>query len=336
MLDHEVTIKDVALRAGVSVATVSRIIGGNYPVSQETREKVKTVMEEMNFLPNAMARSLRSKRSNMVALIVADLTNSFFMGVAKGLEATVAQMGLSLVVASSNGSVEKERQLIDTLAERRMDGIVLAPVDKDAEKMVNCTKRGIPLVLIDRTMEGVDTNQVLWNDQESAYDLTRLLIASGHKRIGIINVSLKSSSGIERLSGFKKALEEANISFMREYSSRPNFSLREAYDSVMAMLSLPTPPTALFCANNVMVDGALQAASEKNLRIYDDLSLVGFGNLECNRYVHPRITSACQDSMQMGEQAGNILLRLIRRNGGSTTKTILHTTIQEGESVKAI
>jgi LacI family transcriptional regulator len=336
LLDHEVTIKDVAMRAGVSVATVSRIIGGTYPVSQETREKVKAVMEEMHFLPNAMAQSLRNRRSNMVALVVADLTNSFFMGVAKGLEATVAQMGLSLVVASSNGSVEKERQLIDTLVERRMDGIVLAPVDKDAEKTAGCARRGIPLVLIDRTIEGIDTNQVLWNDQESAYDLTRLLISRGHRRIGIINVSLKSSSGLERLSGFKKALEDASLPFIKEYSSRPNFSHREAYDSVMAMLSLPTPPTALFCANNVMVDGALQAAAEKNLLIYDDLSLVGFGNLECNRYVHPRITSACQDSMQMGEQAGNILLRLVQHKVGSTTKIILQTTIQEGESVRTI
>ena len=148
----EVTIKDIAKAAGVSVATVSRVINDNYPVSKEARERVQQVMQELHYRPNAIAQSLRSNRSNMIGLIVADLSNQFFMKVAKGLEKSVAAKGYNLVVASSDGRPEKERKLIRAMNDKRLDALCIASVDSEADTINDVIRSGMPIVLVDRTM----------------------------------------------------------------------------------------------------------------------------------------------------------------------------------------
>ena len=145
---REVTIKDIAKAAGVSVATVSRVINDNYPVSKEARERVQQVMQELHYRPNAIAQSLRSNRSNMIGLIVADLSNQFFMKVAKGLEKSVAAKGYNLVVASSDGRPEKERKLIRAMNDKRLDALCIASVDSEADTINDVIRSGMPIVLV--------------------------------------------------------------------------------------------------------------------------------------------------------------------------------------------
>ncbi|MBS6645618.1 MAG: LacI family DNA-binding transcriptional regulator [Clostridiaceae bacterium] len=332
----EITIKDIANEAGVSISTVSRVINGNYPVRQEVREKVEAVMKQLEYHPNAVARSLRINKTNLIALVVADLSNHFFMEIAKGLEIEVSKMGYHLVIASSGGSIEKERELIDTLVGKRIDGLVIASSDSDGGKIQKCLSLGIPVVLVDRTIKNITTNQILWNDFDCSYKLTRLLTDNGHERIGIVNVTLTNPNGSSRLEGFKQALTDAGLPISEAFISPSNFSERQAYDYVMGIMQKENRPTALYCANNIMLEGTLLALRELGLKVYDDVSLTAFGRLECNKYITPQITSADQDSLEMGHQAGEILSGLLAGKNTYSTQIILDSRIRERGSVKKI
>lgn len=332
----EITIKDIANEAGVSISTVSRVINGNYPVRQEVREKVEAVMKQLEYHPNAVARSLRINKTNLIALVVADLSNHFFMEIAKGLEIEVSKMGYHLVIASSGGSIEKERELIDTLVGKRIDGLVIASSDSDGGKIQKCLSLGIPVVLVDRTIKNITTNQILWNDFDCSYKLTRLLTDNGHERIGIVNVTLTNPNGSSRLEGFKQALTDAGLPVSEAFISPSNFSERQAYDYVMGIMQKENRPTALYCANNIMLEGTLLALRELGLKVYDDVSLTAFGRLECNKYITPQITSADQDSLEMGHQAGEILSGLLAGKNTYSTQIILDSRIRERGSVKKI
>ncbi len=333
---RDITIKDIASQAGVSISTVSRVINGNYPVRQSVREKVEAVMRELEYHPNGVARSLRINRTNLVALVVADLSNHFFMEIAKGLEAEVSRMGYHLVIASSGGDAEKERELIDTLVERRIDALVIAAVDSKGDKLLRCLRLGIPVILVDRAIPGLTTSQILWNDFESSYQLTRLLIDNGHREIAIVNVTLTNPNGRNRLEGYRQALTDAGIRVPEAYVSPSSFSEDQAYRYVMELMGRGERPTAIYCANNVMLEGTLLALREAGLKVREDISVVAFGNPVCNKYITPQITSAEQDSYEMGCRAGEILAGVLAGKGISHTQVVIPSKIVERGSVRRI
>ena len=330
----EVNIKDIASMAGVSVSTVSRVINDNYPVSKEVKSRVQEIMKELDYRPNAVARSLRMNQTNTVALIIADLSNHFFMGIAKGLESELSKMGYSLLIAGSGGDACREKALIDMLVAKKTDALVVASADSTPDKLKSCIAQGIPVILVDRLLNGIYANQISWNNFESSYQLTELLIKNGHKKIGIINIHLSNSNATERLAGFKQALTDHDIPVNEAYISQSNFSERQAYDSVIEMMGKTDRPTALFCANNVMVEGTLSALQDLNMKIYDDVSLVAFGNLNCNKYIQPKITSAAQNSFEMGRKAGDILKGVLSGRQSFTAQIRMEAKITEYDSVK--
>lgn len=332
----EATIKDIASLAQVSITTVSRVINGNYPVSQEARERVEDAIHKLNYRPNAVARGLRRNRTDLVAMVVADISNHFFMEAAKGLERSLVHSGRSLVIASSDSSPEKERQLLNTLLERRVDGLVIASVDHHTDTIRSFLQMGVPVVLIDRPVEGLEANEVRWNDRETSRQLTEELIANHHQRIGMINVTLENLNGRARLDGYRDALARSGIPVREEYISPSGFSDQDAYDFTRRVMQLPEPPTALYCANNIMVEGTLRALSELGLRIWQDVSLVAFGDLICNRYITPRITCAVQDSLEMGEKAGEILCDLLEKGDSPPRRIILGAPLCRFQSVRRL
>lgn len=332
----EATIKDIAKASGVSISTVSRVINGNYPVSREARERVEEAMQRLDYRPNAIARSLRNQKTNLAALVVADLSNPFFMEIAKGLEEEMAGIGCQLVIASSGGSVQKERELLDTLIEKRIDGLVIASSDNEGGHIKTCIEAGIPVVLVDRSIEGIHTSQILWDDEKYSYQLTKLFIDNGHKDIGIVNVTLTNPNGKWRLEGFRRALREAGIPEKPEFISSSNFSSDEACYFVTQMMAAKNRPTAIFCANNIMLQGTLQALRNLGLRIYDDVSVAVFGNPECNRYISPAVTAAGQDTLKMGQMAGELLKNLISKAENREKTMILKSEILMGGSIRRI
>ncbi|HJA25782.1 MAG TPA: LacI family transcriptional regulator [Candidatus Fournierella merdigallinarum] len=332
----EATIKDIAALAQVSITTVSRVINGNYPVSQDARERVEQAIRKLNYRPNAVARGLRRSRTNLVAMVVPDISNHFFMEAAKGLEGSLQHSGRSLVIASSDSSPEKERQLLDALLERRVDGLVIAAVDHQSDTIRNFLQMGIPVVLIDRPVEGLAVNEVRWNDRETSRRLTEELIENNHRRIGIVNVTLENPNGRARLDGYLDALAQAGIPPREEYISPSGFSDQDARDFVCRVMNLPTPPTALYCANNIMVEGTLHALGQLGLKIWQDVSLIAFGDLICNRYIHPGITCALQDGLEMGEKAGDILCSLLEKGDGAPRRIILDAPLCRFDSVRRL
>lgn len=332
----DITIKDIAAQAGVSVSTVSRVINGNYPVRKEVRERVEAVMQACDYHPNAVARSLRINKTNLVALVVADLSNHFFMDIAKGLEMEISRHGYHLVIASSDGDVNKERELIETLSDRRIDALVIASVDSHGEKIQKCLRQGIPVVLVDRNIAEVNANKILWNDFDSSYQLTKYLIDHGHEDIVIINVTLTNPNGSYRLKGYKQAMSDAGLKWNEDYISPSNFNEEQAYRFVMKVMSQEKRPTAVYCANNIMLEGTLRALRDLGLKVYEDVSVVAFGNLVCNKYITPQITSAEQDSLAMGQQAGEVLTKLLSGSSTYSVQIVLNSRVVERGSVKKI
>lgn len=330
------TIKDIAKKAGVSIATVSRVINNNYAVSDEVEKLVKSAAKELNYKPNANARSLRSKDTGLIALVITDLSDSFFMDAAKGMDSIISESDYNLTISSSMGDAKKEQKLIDSLLERRIAGLVIACVDKNPARLHACEAMGIPIVVIDRKVEAVSASQVIWDNRSGSFQLTDHLIDCGHRQIAIVNVSFQNDNGQERLEGFQQAMKAAGINCPKEYISKPNFYQKEAYDFVLKVMRLPNPPSAVFCANNIMLEGTLEALRDLNLRVYDDVSVVMFGNPECNKYLERKITAAVQEPRSMGEVAGRVMCDLLKNRNISKTQTVLKTKIFFGESVKKI
>ena len=294
------------------------------------------VIKEMDYLPNAIARSLRSSKTNLVAMIVPDISNMFFTEMARGLEEEIQKFSSNLVIASTNNSPERECDLIRVFLEKRLDGMVIAPTSTESNAISEIIRYGLPTVIVDRPLQNIDTTQILWPDKEMSYDLTKYLIDNGHRRIAIVNVTLNNSNGQARRDGYLKALEESGIEIDSRYISGSNFNSEQSYQFVKAVMSLDDRPTAVFCANNVMVEGALAALEELGLRIYDDVSVVGLGNMICNRYIHPRITSIQQDSRQMGREAGIAIGYRINDKESVSYRKFLPTPLEVNESVRRI
>ena len=328
------TIKDIAKLAGVSVSTVSRVINNNYPVSDIARKKVEMVMQENNYRPNGVARSLRSNKTHMIALIIPELPNLFFMRAAKGLEQEMAKRGYSLAIASSGGKAVRERELIEMFMERRIDGLVIASVDSQNRSINYSIGMGVSVVIVDRNVTGVNASKVLWNNIEGSYQLTKFLMKNGHKRIGMINVSLKNQNGQERQEGYFRALKEAGLKIEKSLVSGSNHTVEQAYSCVKEMLMQPTPPTALYCGNGIVLEGALKALEELHLEVYKDISLVAFGNCDCNQFITPKITTAEQDCVEMGKRAGVLLNNLINGKKTEASEIILNTELVVRDSVR--
>ncbi len=316
------TIKDIARQAGLSVATVSRVMNGNYPVSESARSRVREAMAALNYRPNGVARSLRSNRTNLIALVAADMTNPFFMEAAKGLEEVLSRSGYSLVVASSGGSAEKERQLLETLAQRRVDGLCIASAAEDAAAVGEVIDGGIPTVLIDRGLDLPGASQVLWDDKEMTRRAAGALLDSGHRRVAMLNVMLAHMTGRSRLEGYVAAHEERGLPIDQALISGSGFLKEDATEFVKTVMTRSDPPTAFLCGNNVMAGGALAAFKELSLAVGEDVALVSVGQLSFDSYLPVPISAMRLDSVAMGRAAGEIMLSQIEGRG-ETRRVVL-------------
>jgi len=332
---ENVTIKDIARAAGISVATVSRVINGNYPVSTETKQRVLQAIETLHYTPNAVARSLRKSRTNLIALIVEDINSFFLLDIAKGLEAEIEKDGINLIIASSNGSAEKERQLIDVLMERRCDGLVIATTDHNPAKIKYCIDRQMPVVLVDRTFQDYQTNQIGWNNLEASIQLTQYLIERGHRRIGMVNRSTTSINGSKRLEGFLQAMKQAGLSVYEPWISPSLDSVENAYRWTKDLMMQKNHPTALFCGNYRALEGVLMVVDELKLQLGEDLSVISFGRKERSPYRSVPITYMKQPSQEMGREAGRLIKSLMQASSRKAiSHIILATELVEGGSVK--
>ena len=304
------TIRDVARLARVSVATTSAVINNKGTVSAKLTQRVLDAMESLDYHPNQIARSLKVRQSRTIGMVLPDITNPFFTDVIRGVESEARAQGYSLVLCDSEEDPDLERTNLNTLFARRVDGVLVAPsgayVAQDS-----LTRRRLPVVFFDRIWPGFIGSAVVTDNLEAAYDATRHLIGMGHRRLAIITGRLNLSNGLDRLEGFRKALQQAGLPLHDEYLQRGDFQLESGYCCGLKLLRLPAPPTAIFSCNNQMTLGLMRALSELGVRCPDRISVLGFDDFEWAANFSPRLTTVAQPSLEMGKQAVQMLLRKI-------------------------
>jgi len=311
------TIRDVAKKAGVSVATVSHVINGTRKVAPETEARVRRAMEELGYQPNAIAQSLRKRTTYAVGILVSDITNSFFATLVRGAEDAALEAGYSVIVCNSDEDPQKEDMYIRALWRRRIDGMLIAPTrDGTSPALQELVQRKLPFVFVDRKAKGIEADAVLSDNIGGAYLATKHLIERGHKRIGIVLGIPGATTTEERLLGYRQALEEAGIPFSEDLVVWGGYRMEGGCKACAQLLSLSDPPTAIFSTNNLMTVGVLQELSYRGIKIPEEVAVVGFDDLEWAEIVYPPLTVVAQRPYEIGYQAFKILLRRLNRSEG--------------------
>ena len=301
------TIKDVARRAGVSTMTVSRVINNADYISPETRERVEQAIAELDYLPNALARSLRFKQTKTIALVLTDITNPFFTGVSRGVGDAAVAHGFSVLFCNTDESKQVERDYLSILLQKQVDGVLLVPASSDSEAATQLRSRGVPMVVIDRRIP-IPVDTVRGDSERGAYDLTRHLIELGHRRIAAITGPTDVSTASDRVAGYKRALAEVGIPIDPDLICVDDFMTEGGYRSIQRLLRAAVRPTAIFAGNNFIAFGAFRALREAGLGIPEDISLVTFDDLPDSWLLSPFLTTANQPSHEIGQRATELLI----------------------------
>ena len=302
------TISDVAKRAGVSPVTVSRVINNTGNVRVTTREKVEHAIEELGYVPSVMARSLRSKRTRTLALIVSDVTNPFWTTVARGVEDAARSRDYSVFLCNTDENPVKQQRYLDVVAAQRVDGVIIAPYDSDAQNLAKLRQRNIPTVIVDRRIEGWDVDSVYSDSLSGAKALVQHLIGLGHRRIAMLSGPANTSTAADRVAGYCMALAEAEISIDSRLIKQGEYRITSGEELTHQILEEGLNPTAVFAANNAIAIGVIQALGERGLRIPQDIALVCFDDLPSVSCLFPFLTVVLQPAYDMGVNAAQLLL----------------------------
>ena len=335
-----VTIKEVAKLAGVSTTTVSYVINKTGFLTEQTRAKVLKVINEIGYRPNIVARSLRSRKTGTVGLIVCDLRNPFFSEVLQGIETYLGKKKYSLIVTNTDYDNKKEKESIDMFYNKQVDGVIIVPGENTNKHVKFLTERNIPIVLLDKKIQNLNVDVVLVNNIEGSRKLTEHLISLGHKRIGIIAGPLNSTTGKERLEGYLKALRAHSIPEDNDLIKVGDFKKESGYLLTLELISLTLPPTVIFACNNLLGLGVMQALKEKEIRVPEEIGLAVFDELPWFSYVSPSLTGVAQPSFQLGETAGRLLFEQMRKRRKRPKEVVLDVQLKirqsAGEALRAL
>jgi len=323
------TISDVAKRAGVSAMTVSRVVRGTGYTSAATRSRVETAIEELGYVPNALARQLRSKRTKTIALVVSDISNPFFTTIARGAEDVAVGHGFSVMYCNTDESEAEEEQYLLMLIERQVDGVLLVPARSSGTSFRLLQAHRMPVVVMDRRVAARNVDSVLCDSEAGAHALTRHLIELGHRRIAVLTGRRNVSTSVDRVAGCRRALQEAGLTLDDELVHYGGFNfgkLNQADGHRMAEEVLAAGgerPTAIFAANNFIAFGAIQALREAGLRVPEDMSIVAFDDLPEGWVAEPFLTVAAQPAYEIGRRAATLLLDRISGDHDATGESIV-------------
>jgi LacI family transcriptional regulator len=302
------TINDVAERAGVSTVTVSRVINNSGNVSAATREKVERAIDALGYVPSVAARSLRSKQTHTLALMVSDITNPFWTTVVRGVEDAAQSHDYSVFLYNTDEDPAKQERYLDVLLAQRVDGVIIAPYDSDARNLARLRKRNIPTVIIDRRIEGEEMDSVYCDSVAGGRALIQHLISLGHKRIAMLSGPANTTTSQDRIAGYRAALTEAGIPIDSRLIREGEYRAGSGRELAHQVLDEELEPTAICAANNVIAMGVIEALGERGLRIPHDIALVCFDELPNVSRVLPFLTVVVQPAYDMGVNAAQLLL----------------------------
>ncbi|MBE7469991.1 MAG: LacI family transcriptional regulator [Anaerolineae bacterium] len=306
-----ITIQDVATAAGVSVSTVSRVLNDKVDVAPETFEKVQRVIEELGYTSSLAAKSMRSRKTNVIGLVLHDLEQSFCLNVVRGVNRAIEQMDYDLLVYTGGNSRDRswavrERQYVSLLNGSITDGIIV--VTPTAETF----STHYPLVAVDPHLDSADFPAVIATNHVGALAAMEYLLGLGHRRIGFIGGRPDLQSAVRRLQGYQDSLRQANIPLDPDLIQIGDFTQETGYRCAQKLLALPVRPTAIFAANDKSAIGAIEAITEIGLKVPEDISVVGFDNIEEASFVNGGLTTVDQFISDMGRVAVEMLINLIQ------------------------
>lgn len=333
-MSNRVTMSDVARQAGVSLMTVSRVINKKGDVSSETRQRVLEVISSLGYRPSAIARSLATKETSTIGLVVPDVSNAFFAEVTQGVEHLAYSRGYHVFLCNTEEDPQREVAVIQSLEEKRVDGLILCSSRLEEQKLMSVIANLPAVVLINRRLQtaqdSLDT--VNLDDEQCGRLAAGHLVKSGHKRIGMVSGPLTSYSGAGRRRGFLRALREAGIDPVDDWIKPCQPSVEGGYEATRYLLNTYPQLTALFCFNDLVAVGALQACDELKRRVPEDLAIVGHDDIPVAALVSPALTTCRVPRYELGARAVNALLERLRDCPGNCSQIVLQPELVIRES----
>jgi LacI family transcriptional regulator len=308
-----VNLVQVAQRAKVATSTVSRTINQTGKISAATQEHVRKVMREMGYKPNRVARRLRTSegKCHLLGLIIPNIQNPFFADLARGVEDVAYKNNFAVLLCNYDEDFKKQQFYLDVMQAESVDGMILSPLHESDKAIARIVAAGFSVVCVDRSIAGTAVDKVVVDNQRGALAAVSHLLEKGHRRIGIISGPIDSSTGRERLAGYKAALAQAGVALEPALIMHGDYREESGRRLTEALLSRRSPPTALFVANNQMLIGAIETIAAHSLRIPRDIAVVGFDDLPLAAVFTPPLTIVRQPAYEVGRSAAELLLKRI-------------------------
>jgi len=327
-----VTIRDVAAAASVSPATVSRVLNGKVEVAEDLRIRVEAAVDSLGYRPNGLARSLRTRATMVLGVVIADVTNPFFTAMVRGIEDVAQAAGYSVVLANADEDLDKERRYLEVAAAEQMAGVILSPASSRRTDISVLTRYGIPLVTVDRQLPHPDADCVVIDNHLAARQATEHLAAQGCKRIAFVSGPAVTTTGQRRLAGYRAALKAAGLRGDDALVKRANFRVDGGYQATLELLAERRRPDGLLVSNNLMALGALQALQEKGIDIPGEIAFASFDGICWARTLRPTLTVVEQPTYEIGRRAAELLLARVGGDRGPAQKVVLPAELKIGES----
>lgn len=332
-----VTIYDVAREAGVSMATVSRVVNNNPNVKPATRKKVYEAIERLGYRPNAVARGLASKKTTTVGVVIPDISNAIFAEVARGIEDIANMYHYNIILCNADKKKDKEIRVINTLLEKQVDGLLFMGGAVTEDHQVAFRTANVPIVLCATSDENDQIPSVDINHEEAAYDAVMKLISQGHRRIAMISGTLQDpANGYARFQGYKRALEQAGITYDDSLVRIGNYRYESGVEAMKYFIDLKERPTAVFSATDEMAIGAIHCIQDSGLAVPGDISVISVDNSRMASMVRPQLTTVAQPMYDIGAVSMRLLTKLMKKENVEQSKVVLPHEIVVRQSVGGI
>jgi LacI family transcriptional regulator len=310
-MKNRTTMKDVAEAVGVSVNTVSRALNDKPDINEETKRKILEVAEELEYHPNRLARGLRRQKSGVIGVVVADIANPYFSTLVKGLEEAATEKDYSIILQDTDENYENEVGAIDTMIEERVDGVILAPVQTETGTINKLQDHNVPFVLVARRFRNLETDYVISDEVNGAFQATKYLLEKGHEKIAFINGPAHNSSAIDRLKGFREAFSAKGLEPDEEIITHGAVSTEDGSSYFETLIERDVEFTAVFTFSDYVALGVLNAARARNITIPKDLEVVGYDDIEFTSCLSIPLSSVQVPKREMGQKALEILVNKI-------------------------
>lgn len=322
-----ITLDDVAKISGFSKSTVSRVLRNETNVNSHTKRKIEEAAQRLGYTPNVVARSLRSRKTTTIGIIIADICNPFFPSVVRGIEDKARKKGYSVILCNTDEKYEREKEALETLVQKRVDGLLIVPVQKKFDDILELKRRKIPFVLIGRHFDPLETDHVISNDVKGAFMATEYLIKKGHKKIlSVVGPSYISSTR-ERIMGYKEALVANNVKFDAALLKEGVFRMEDGYRAVKKAILSKLDFTAVFAYSDFVAFGVIKAIKEQGYKIPDQIAVVGYDNIDLGFSAELPLTTVHIPKYRLGSEGMKLLHRRIDGRVDEPQKVILDTKL---------